>query len=411
MSSSRLRGKRAAIVVFSYYPDDPRPRREAEALVNEGMNVELICIRQSKGEEARETFNGVDILRVPMKRRRGGKFAYLFQYSSFTLISFLLLAFRSLTRTYDLVHVHNMPDFLVFSALVPKLLGAKVVLDLHDPMPELMMTISNLRENSRAVGMLKRIEKWSTGFADLVLTVNQACRKLFASRSCLAEKIQVIMNSPDEKIFGARLVSRDGLPRRDTTKPFVIMYHGSLVERHGLDLAVRAVKAVKKSIPTIELRVYGHRTPFLDEVMDSVRESDMQDAVRYVGGKDLEEIVEAIGECDLGVIPNRRSIFTEINTPTRIFEYLTQGKPVLAPRAQGIQDYFDEQSLIFFELGDADDLARKIKHVYFHPGEIKESVIRGQQIYLNHKWSTEREDFVKIISELLKPNVPKRSNV
>ena len=54
-----------------------------------------------------------------------------------------------------------MPDVLVFSAIVPKLLGAKVVLDLHDPMPELMQTIFKLPEESFSVVVLKRLEKWS----------------------------------------------------------------------------------------------------------------------------------------------------------------------------------------------------------------------------------------------------------
>src|SRR5436853_565805 len=81
------------------------------------------------------------ILRLPLKHSRGGKFTYVFQYGSFILSCFFLLAFRSLTRRYHIVHAHNMPDILVFAALVPKICGAKVILDLHDPMPELMMTI------------------------------------------------------------------------------------------------------------------------------------------------------------------------------------------------------------------------------------------------------------------------------
>jgi hypothetical protein len=51
----------------------------------------------------------------------------------------LLLAFRSLTWRYNLVHVHNMPDVLVFEAFIPRVCGARVILDLHDPMPELMI--------------------------------------------------------------------------------------------------------------------------------------------------------------------------------------------------------------------------------------------------------------------------------
>src|SRR2546426_3181292 len=134
-TTGRLRRPRVAMVVFSYYPMDPRPRRFAEAFAKEGMKVDVICLREAGTDPKRETLNGVHILRVPLKRRRGGIFRYVFQYAGFLLISMTVLGVRTLTRRYDLVHVHNMPDFLVLSALVPKALGAKVILDLHDPMP------------------------------------------------------------------------------------------------------------------------------------------------------------------------------------------------------------------------------------------------------------------------------------
>src|SRR5262249_54419469 len=159
-------------------------------------------------------------------------------------------------RPYDLVHVHNMPDVLVFSALVPKLLGAKVIIDLHDPMPELMETIFGLRQESRAVWLLKMLEKLSLRYADAVITVNEACKRIFSARSCSADKITVIMNSPDERIFRYHEPSEQNPGVRDNSKPFVIMYHGSLVERHGVDLAVSALQTVRKTIPNAELRIY-----------------------------------------------------------------------------------------------------------------------------------------------------------
>src|SRR5262245_54863473 len=181
---ARLKGKRAAVLLFSYYPADVRPRRAAEALVAEGMHVELICLRKSPEERKREIFKGVHILRLPLKRHRGGALTYLAQYSAFIAAAFFILTARSLRKRFDLVHVHNMPDILVFSALTPKLLGAKVILDLHDPMPGLMMTIFRLRSNSFAVRVLKRLERWSMAFADTVVTVNEAFKRIFTSLSC-----------------------------------------------------------------------------------------------------------------------------------------------------------------------------------------------------------------------------------
>src|SRR4051794_7845051 len=129
-----LEGQRVAVLLFAHYPSDPRPRRAAETLVEQGMKVEVISLKQDDREPVRDEFNGVKIFRVPLKKWRGGKFAYIFQYGAFIVASFLLLAFRSLTGRYRLVHVHNMPDILVFRSLIPRLLGAKVMLDLHDPM-------------------------------------------------------------------------------------------------------------------------------------------------------------------------------------------------------------------------------------------------------------------------------------
>jgi glycosyltransferase involved in cell wall biosynthesis len=403
LKTRRLRGKNAAVLLFSHYPADPRPRRAAEALAAQGVKIDLICLRDDDGEPARETFGSINVTRVRLKRQRGSKLGYVGRYVTFVLASFFYLASRSLTRRYDLVHVHNMPDILVFGATVPKLLGAKVILDLHDPMPELMQTIFMLPEKSLSVVMLKRLEKLSIRFADLVLTVNLACKKIYSSRSCQPDKIKVVINSPDDQIFRYRSGSAPEVNGKNGngSNPFVILYHGSLVRRNGFDLAMEALEKVKKTISSVQLRVCGQRTDFFEEVMESARQRGLDGNIHYLGVRDLKGIVEAIEECDLGIIPNHRNIFTEINTPTRIFEYLALAKPVIAPKAKGIQDYFGDNDLIFFELGNADDLARKIEFAYSHPGEVADTVKRGQEVYLSHTWSRERLNLLNSISELL----------
>ena len=227
--TSNLRGKRVAVLVFSPYAKDPRPRRAAEALLNLGMTVDVICVREDPTDPKKETLNGVEILRLPIKRRRGSKSEYLLRYAAFILMGFAILTRRSLTQRYDLVHVHNMPDLLVLSSLLAKALGAKVILDLHDPMPELMMTIFGLDKDARSVRLLKRLEKLSIGLADVVLTVNLACKRLFAARSCPQEKIDVVMNSPDDELIPFQPVRSDASTMHAPRKPFVLMYHGSCV--------------------------------------------------------------------------------------------------------------------------------------------------------------------------------------
>jgi glycosyltransferase involved in cell wall biosynthesis len=400
-TASRLRGRRVAMVTFYPYPVEPRTRRAVGALLQEGMSVDLICI--AEGDlPARETLDGLNIFRFPLSHRRDSKLAYVYNYLAFIFISGSILALRSLKRRYDLVYVHNMPDILVLSALVPKLLGAKVLLDIRDPMPELMTTIFNLDKESVGVRLMQRLEKWSMALAHTVVTVNAACERIFASRSCPPSKIGVVMNSPDEQIFPFRSPRSYPAVRGVPSKHFVIMYHGSLVERNGVDLAVEALARVRQAVPVAELRIYGFKTPFLEKVMDAARDKGLQESVHYLGPRSLEELVGEIEDCDVGIISNQRNAFTEINTPTRIFEYLTMGKPVIAPRTPGIQDYFPPGSLVFFESGNTQELADKLRDVAFDYDEAVVCAERGQRVYLNHAWSRERLILVNLVDRLLR---------
>jgi len=396
-----LTGKRVGMVVFSPYPADPRPRRAAEALLSEGMELDYICEGDERLPKREIVAGGMNVIRLPLKHHRGGKISYAYQYSAFILLSACILAWRSLRKKYALIYVHNMPDVLVFCALFPKMLGAKVILDQHDPMPELMKTIFNLGNESLAVRVIWQLEKLSVSFADLVVTVNVACKRLFSDRGCRPEKIGIVMNSPDDKIFPYQ-AARSYDVNRSPTRPFVVMYHGSLVERNGLDLAVKALVRVRRTIPNIELKICGKATPFLDRVMEEARGAGLDGAIRYLGSKRLEELVGEIQNCDVGIIPNQRNAFTDINTPTRIFEYLALGKPVIAPETPGIRDYFGRDDLLYFDSGNADSLSLAITKAYSGASEMIELAERGQQVYLAHTWQREREMLVNLVSDLLK---------
>lgn len=392
-----LYGRRAAVLLYSYYPADPRPRRAAEALVDAGMSVELLCLKETEGEARHEIINGVHVTRLPLGKTRAGKFAYIWQYSCFIIYCFTTLSARCIRGRFDLVHVHNMPDILVFAALFAKIRRSKIILDLHDPMPELMSAIYGFIPKHPLVKFLALMEKCSITFADHVLTVNEACRKIFTRRSCPLAKISVVMNAPDENVFHFVPATKKDY----ATQPFVIMYHGSIVERHGLDIAVKALQLISEEFPQSELHIFGKNNSFLEKVMSDSQRLGLNGKVLHRGATDHAGIVKAIDQCSVGIIPNRRSLFTEINTPTRIFEYLARGKPVIAPNSSGITDYFRSDEIHYFELGDAEDLARQLREVIRQPDEVLKKVRKGQEIFLAHRWSSERDVFLKAVERTI----------
>ncbi|KAB2843432.1 MAG: glycosyltransferase family 4 protein [Ignavibacterium sp.] len=289
-----------------------------------------------------------------------------------------------------------MPDFLVFLAMIPKILGAKVILDLHDPTPEMLMTKFAEERDSRLTKILKWQEKVSIRFAHKIITTNKSFLDKFISRGCPSDKINIVMNSPQESIFNNRNNSKE---KSDKNK-YVVMYHGIIIERYGFEELLNAVNLLKDKIPGLELRIYGTGED-LSIFIEMVQKLDLENIVNYFGQVSIEKIVEIIPECNVGIIPNRLTPFTKINLPTRIFEYLHLNRPVVVPRTQGIKDYFDESSIFYFNAGDAENLANVILDVYSNPTKTLDVVNKGNQIYQNYRWELQSKNLIKIYDELL----------
>jgi glycosyltransferase involved in cell wall biosynthesis len=392
---------RIATIHYSQYPQDPRPRREAEALVDAGMPVDVICIRGA-GQSAREVINGVTIHRLSLPKTRGGKLSYIMEYVAMFALASVKLSLLHMRYRFDIVHVHNMPDFLVFAAILPKLCGSRVILDLHDPMPELYRTKYALGEESRVIRLLKTLERWSIRFADLVLTPNVTFRNLFISRGCPEDKIHIIMNSPMEKVFQKHRDTLHDEPAKGDE--IIMMFHGGIYERHGLGTALEALALLKDELPCIVFKVFGNGD-YVSQFLALVDRYGLKDMVRFIGPVTHETIAKEIGSISFGIIPNKKSPFTDLNLPVRIFEYLFMGKPVIVPRTRGILDYFDEDSLFFFEPGDARSLADAIRNLCRDTGTNRQITARGMEICARYRWELQQRELVGLVDGLLGPDI------
>jgi glycosyltransferase involved in cell wall biosynthesis len=205
------------------------------------------------------------------------------------------------------------------------------------------------------------------------------------------------MNSPQESIFN-KFINRSN--ERTKEDKFVVMYHGIIITRYGFEELLNAVNLLKDKISELELWVYGAGED-LSFFLKMVKKLNLENIVKYFGQVTIEKIVETIPECDVGIIPNRLGPFTKINFPTRIFEYLHMRKPVVVPRTQGIKDYFDEDSMFYFNAGNAEDLANVILNIYSNPRKTLEVVDKGYEIYQKHRWQNQSKNLIEIYEGLL----------
>src|SRR5215472_8458048 len=104
---------RVGTITFDWYPFDPTVRRLAEAAVDAGHWVDVICLRQAD-EKRYEVYHGVHIYRMPMGRDFGGSLlSTVLSWYWFLLLAGATVTWLHLKHGYDVMHVHNMPDFLV----------------------------------------------------------------------------------------------------------------------------------------------------------------------------------------------------------------------------------------------------------------------------------------------------------
>jgi len=281
----------------------------------------------------------------------------------------------------------------VMCGLVHRLRGAKIILDLHDLVPEVYIAKYDMDMNSWLIRLLRGVEAFCVASADLAITTSIAFRDAMIERGIDPAKIRIILNSPDETIFPESSEPDKG----SANGALRLIYHGTLVHRSGLDIALRAVARLRDQIPGITLEVLGSGDA-VDDCVRLSRELKIEGSVRFNGHRPIEEIPGFVRNSDRGLVPNRSNPFTEKNLPTRIFEYLHMCKPVIVARMPGVEDYFGADDLLYFTPESEEDLARVIQKAYDDPDATRQVLDRGRKIYDRYRWREERERFVTLLS-------------
>ena len=384
---------RHCMVVDNQYPDI-RVEREANALLERGYRVDVICLR-SPGKPRTERIGRLTIHRLPITRRRGaGAAAQLWEYLTFTAWATAMVTLRQLRAPYDVVQVHNVPDFLVFSAVVPKLQGAAVILDLHDLMPEFFASRFGGGLQSPLARAVLLQERLSTAFADQVITVTDLWRARLMRRGIHGDKVHVVMNVPDERAFPIR----EPTVRR-TDGPLTVIYHGTVTRRYGIDVLLMAFAIARQRVP-LRLLIHG-RGEYMGEAQELANQLGMADAVTF--SKSLlstSELSALVTEADIGVVPNRNDLFTDDILPTKLMEYAALGIPSIVSRSTAVESQFTDEMVRFVEPANADELADAMVELAVDP-DLRATLASGAQRFSRQfRWADQAAEYVALVDRL-----------
>jgi glycosyltransferase involved in cell wall biosynthesis len=376
-----------------YVPQDSRVAREVAALAASGHEVDVVCLRDDHQPRV-ERRPGVTIWRVPLRHTRGGALRYLAEYGGFFVLASGLVTLLHLRRRYRLVQVNSLPDALVFAAAVPRLLGARVLLDLQECMPEFFATKFGVGPTHPAVRAIARLEQAGIRFADRVITPTAQMREAFADRGADPAKITVVMDGADGDVFRPVAVPA-------TEGSFTLISHGTVAEHYGLDTVIEAVALLRDKIPGLRLDIYGDG-PDLPRLRRIARQRGVADRVRFSGGfVPIDELVAALARADVGVVAMRRDPFRDVTLAGKMFDFIAMGKPVVSSRTRSVEQTFDPSCIALFESGDAEDLARVLRILHHDPERRAAMARRAAAVAEKYQWARQREIYDDVVARLI----------
>jgi glycosyltransferase involved in cell wall biosynthesis len=388
---------RIAIVAHAAYPGDPRLRRQSDALIGAGHQVDLFCLRRpgEAREERGEGDAGMRILRLPVHRAFAGFAGHMAEYLAFAGLAAVRLTREHRRRHYRLVQVATLPDFLAFAAAPLKLSGVPLLLDLHEDMPEFFRDRFAHPALRPLVPAVTAAARASAGIADELITVHEPLRQLSIARGVDPDKISVVMNSADTELFDAR---------RHPRRPFMedgelrLIHHSNLQRIYGLEVLIEAVASLEGSLP-VRVDIFGDG-PYRSELEAVVARTGSADRVRLNGPVPIEQLPALIAAADVGVVPSLPEPYMHYSLSTKLLEYAAMGIPIVASDLATFRSHFSDEAIRYVPGGDPGALAAAFRSLAADPVATARLGAEAHRQAARYEWADQARRYLAIVERL-----------
>jgi len=381
---------------------DSRVQRYARSLLQNGHTVDSICLG-IKGKKELQAVYGIQPYPLLIREyNERSLFAYLKQMFSFIFLSTIMCTRLHFRKRYDIIHFHNVPDFGIFCTIIPKLMGAKIILDIHDILPEFYMRKFSVSENHISIRLLKWIEKISCSYADHVITVTELWRQRLIERSLKPDKCTVILNAPDKIIFNSQFKVKRNLK----DQRFTLGYHGNFTEPTGIDIAIKAISIVKKSVPDIHFLIIGQgrEENYLKNLSKTL---GLKDYITFIESVPVYRIPRLMSKVDAGIDPKRDGVYSGETLSVKAMEYLAMEIPLIISKTKISQLYFDDSTVMFFQPDDEQDLAERIIELFrSYPVKSKKMIKNSKRFIQEYSWEKYQNSYLNLLNILVNQDKP-----
>ena len=368
------------------FPGDSIVRRDVLELAARGFDVDVVCGPGPGGEEP--VGASLRVHRIPIRHRRGGVARYLVEYAAFFLAALAVASRLGLRHRYAAVQADNLPDLLGFAGVVPRLRGARLVLTLYELTPEMVAARFTGRAGRLLGAAARLVEAAATRWSDHVIVVSRPCQQVLLGRGVPRDRMSVVLNTTP---WLAERPAPGPAPGRAGS--WTLVTHGTLVERYGVDVAIRALALLGARWPDLTLRVVGdgEQRAALAEL---ARVAGIGDRVVFTGMLPWAGTLAEVSRARLGIVPVLADGYGELLLPTKLLEYAWLGVPAVCSRLPAMEAYFPPDAVAYARAGDPEDLARQIDALLGRPAAAEARARRASEIARGLAWERVRGDYL-----------------
>ncbi|HXG40430.1 MAG TPA: glycosyltransferase, partial [Candidatus Limnocylindrales bacterium] len=180
-----------------------------------------------------------------------------------------------------------------------------------------------------------------------------------------------------------------------------LVYAGPLSPTYELDVVLAAVARLRRLRPELPVGLDLYGRDYGEVPLPAIAARlGVADRVTFHGRIPFEAVPGALAAADVGLSPTRRNPFTDLSISTKLFEAAAMGKPVVASRLPLVERTFPPGSIVLYEPGDPDDLARAILGLVDDPAgraaRVERTLARAREL----AWEREAERYVDVVERL-----------
>ena len=238
----------------------------------------------------------------------------------------------------------------------------------------------------------KLAEKWVYQHVDKILTITPALSRYVVGLGANPAKVKLLPLGIDLKYYQhAPELATDRLWGKSSTIYHTLVFAGTLPHFSGLDVLISQIPYLATRIPNLRLMIIGDgvQRPLLKK---QIRELGLEERVKLTGMVPHDDVPKWLAQADIGVMPFPMDGATRDIFPTKVLQYMAQGKPVVANPLPGLVDFGlgEEQGIVYVRDGDWGEAIKKA---------IKDRMVLGEKA---RSYTEQEHGYDRMINQLEK---------